>query len=111
MYLQTLLHNKGDTFTALCQLHEVEKLYAFGSVVTDRFDIARSDVDLLVQLSVTDPIEYGEKLLTLWDGLETLFGRRVDLLTPEAINNPYLRKSIEGSKKLIYDRQGQKVLV
>lgn len=111
MYLRTLLHDKADSFTSLCNLHDVDKLYAFGSVVTDRFDITRSDVDLLVQLSVTEPIEYGEKLLSLWDGLETLFGRRVDLLTPEAISNPYLRKSIEGSKKLIYDRQGQKVLV
>lgn len=50
-------------------------------------------------------------LLSFWDSLEILFDRKVDLLTEDSINNPYLKKSIESTKKLIYDGQGEKVFV
>jgi predicted nucleotidyltransferase len=33
----------------------------------------------------------------------------VDLLTKESIHNPYLRKSIESTKVLIYDGQREKI--
>lgn len=96
---------------ALCERHGVARLYAFGSSVTDRFDEATSDVDLLVELPIADPLQRGETLLTLWEELETLFGRRVDLLTPESIRNPYLKKSIEQTRILLYDRQRQEIPV
>ena len=91
------------------QHHKVDKIYAFGSSMTDRFDPEKSDIDLVVKLSIEDPIDYGESLLLFWDELELLFKRKIDLLTDESINNPYLRKSIESTKKLIYDGQGEKV--
>jgi len=96
---------------ALCERHGVARLYAFGSSVTDRFDEATSDVDLLVELPITDPLQRGETLLGLWEELETVFGRRVDLLTPESIRNPYLKKSIEQTRILLYDRQRQEIPV
>ena len=86
-------------------------MYAFGSSVTDHFDSSKSDIDVIVELSLKDPIEYGETLLSLWDNLESFFERKVDLLTDESIQNPYLRKSVELTKQLIYDGQGEKVFV
>jgi uncharacterized protein len=100
---------KHDTLVRLCVSHKVDKLYVFGSAATDHFDPAKSDIDLLVDLTITDPIEYGETLLNLWDCFEVFFGRKVDLLTNESIQNPYLKKEIEDTKKLIYERQGEKV--
>lgn len=35
----------------------------------------------------------------------------IDLLTDSSIHNPYLRKSIDESKILIYDRRSQKVFI
>jgi uncharacterized protein len=111
MILNSLIRANYDNFITLCRLHKVDKIYAFGSSITDHFDPTRSDIDVIVNLDIKDPIEYGETLLSLWDSLEIFFNRKVDLLTDDSINNPYLRKSIEASKKLIYDRQGEKVVV
>ena len=86
-------------------------LYAFGSSVTDRFDSGTSDIDLLVEIDGSDPIERGEKLISLWDSFEDFFHRKVDLLTDSSIRNPFLRKSIDSTKILIYDGSGQKVLI
>jgi hypothetical protein len=91
--------------------HKIDKIYAFGSSVTERFDLEKSDIDLVVSLAVDDPLEYGELLLSLWDSLELFFGRKVDLLTDDSIRNPYLRTNIERTKKLVYDGQGEKIFV
>ena len=109
MNLTSLIHDKYGEFVNLCRHHKVDKIYAFGSSITDHFDPEKSDIDLVVKLSIEDPIDYGESLLSFWDELELLFKRKLDLLTDESINNPYLRKSIESTKKLIYD--GQRKLV
>lgn len=111
MYLNTLTKEKYNDFVDLCRQHKVSKIYAFGSSITDRFDPVKSDIDIVVELDIKDPIEYGETLISLWDNLELLFNKKVDLLTDDSINNPYLRKSIESTMKLIYDGQGEKVFV
>jgi predicted nucleotidyltransferase len=98
-----------DRLYELCQQYRVEKLYVFGSALTDRFDIHTSDIDLIVELQDMPPIEKGETLLILWEKLETLFQRKVDLLTDQPVSNPVLKKQVERSKKLIYDRRSQKV--
>ena len=100
-----------NDFNSLCQEHQVKYLYAFGSSVTDRFDYDKSDIDLLVEIDNNDPIERGEKLISLWDTFELFFNRKVDLLTDPSIRNPFLRKSIDATKILIYDGAGQKILV
>jgi uncharacterized protein len=110
MNIHSIIKGKKSEFFDLCRQHKVDKLYAFGSSVTDHFDPAKSDIDLVVSLDLNDPIEYGEMLLILWDKLESFFKRKVDLLTDESIHNPYLRRSIELTRTLIYDRQGEKVL-
>ena len=111
MNLNSLIKDRYDAFIKLCRQHRVSKIYAFGSSITDHFDPVKSDIDVIVELNIEDPIEYGEALLSIWDALEVFFERRVDLLTEDSIHNPYLRKSIEATKKLIYDGQGEKVVV
>ena len=84
-------------------------MYAFGSSTNDKFDEITSDFDLLVELENKDPIKRGENLIDLWDKLEKIFQRKVDLLTSSSIKNPILRKSIDSSKILIYDGKERKV--
>ena len=100
-----------NDFRDLCIDHQVKSLYAFGSAVTDRFDPVNSDIDLLVEIDNSDPIERGEKLLGLWDKFEAFFNKRIDLLTDSSIKNPILRKNINNTKILIYDGTGQKVFI
>ena len=110
MNLLSLLKEKRVDFTELCRAHQVEIMYAFGSSITDRFNSQTSDIDLVVKVDVADPADRGETLLSLWDQLELLFERKVDLLTEESIKNPYLKGTIERTKRLIYDRSRKEVV-
>jgi uncharacterized protein len=110
MVFPALLKDKND-FVELCKKYRVKHMFVFGSAATPQFDQSKSDIDLIADLLISDPIEYGETLLELWDALENYFGRKVDLLTEESITNPYLKRSIEVSKKMIYDGQREEVFV
>lgn len=105
-----ILKQKKD-FKAICQQHSVKYLYAFGSSTSERFDMSKSDIDLLVEIDDPDPVERGEKLISLWDNFESFFRRKVDLLTDSSIHNPYLRKNIDATKILLYEGEGAKVFV
>jgi uncharacterized protein len=111
MALREEIKSRIESFREICRSHQVRYVYAFGSSVTNRFDEATSDIDLLVDINEPDPVERGEKLLSLWDKLEAFFSRKVDLLTDSSIKNPYLRKSIDATKVLVYDGAAEKVLI
>lgn len=111
MDLTTKLTERRNDFVDLCRSHRVNKIYAFGSSVTQKFDDYKSDIDLLVTLDIEDPIDRGQALLSLWDKLELLFERKVDLLTNDSIQNPYLKSNINRTKKLIYDGEGEEIFV
>ncbi len=98
-------------FSSLCKSHYVKSLYAFGSSITDQFNEDSSDIDLLIEIDIDDPIERGENLMNVWDKLEQFFQRKVDLLTNSSIKNPILRKSIDSTKILIYDGKEQKIAI
>ena len=109
MNLRETIKVRPKEFTSLCESFGVKTLYAFGSSVTDDFNEESSDIDLLIELNTEDPIEKGQNLLDLWDKFEAFFQRKVDLLTSSSIRNPILRKNIDASKILVYDREGLKV--
>ncbi len=111
MDLFSLIKEKRETFANLCRSHKVDKMYAFGSAITDHFNPQTSDIDVVVTIDVDDPVDRGETLLSLWDKLESLFQRKVDLLTEDSIRNPYLKSNIDRTKKLIYDGEREKVFV
>ena len=111
MMLTDEIAKRKEDFENLCADHKVKFLYAFGSSITDRFDPDKSDIDLLVEIDDNDPVERGEKLISLWDTFEDFFHKKVDLLTDSSVRNPFLRKSIDATKVLIYDGSGKKVLI
>jgi len=90
-----------DAIKALCLKYKVKSLFAFGSVITNRFK-SDSDVDLIVDFKDVDLYDYADNYFNLKTSLENVFHREVDLLEDKAINNPYLRKSIDASKQLIF---------
>lgn len=111
MDLMTLIRERYSDFVDLCRTHKVDKIYAFGSSITDHFDPETSDIDVVVKIDIDDPVDRGDALLSLWDKLEALFNRKVDLLTEDSIRNPYLKANINRTKRLIYDGAGEKVFV
>ena len=96
-----LLETYKDQIQKLCKNHKVKSLYSFGSVDTQRFT-KESDVDLMVDFEITDPLEYTDNYFDLKFELERILNRSIDLLESKAIKNPFLRENIDKSKTLIY---------
>ncbi len=86
----------------LCRRHGVERLELFGSAATGRFEPEHSDLDFLVEFRPMSPAEHGAAYLALWEDLETLFGRPVDLVQLTAVENPYFLRIIARSRTLLY---------
>jgi predicted nucleotidyltransferase len=90
-----------NTIKSLCKLHKVKSLYAFGSVLTEKFT-SESDVDLVVDFENIDVLNYGDNYYSLKFSLEDILKRNVDLLEKKALRNPYFIKTLDQNKKLIY---------
>ena len=85
----------------LCNNYKVKQLFAFGSVLNSEFT-KDSDVDLLVDFNISDPIEYAENYFALKFALQELLNRQIDLLEQKALKNKYLVESINNKKKVLY---------
>jgi uncharacterized protein len=84
----------------VCKKYGVEKLYVFGSLATLQFDEKTSDVDFLVSFKSNERI--GMNLLSMLIDLETLLGRKVDLIRERRFENEYFAQSVEATKTLVY---------
>ena len=97
--------NRLETYThdiiKLCETHNVKSLYAFGSVLTDKFN-DQSDIDLIVNFSDVQLLDYADNYFDLKFSLEDTFKRSVDLLEEKAIKNPYFKRAVEKNMQLIY---------
>ncbi len=101
--MQQLLENRKEDLKSICRALKVQRLYVFGSVVSDNFREG-SDIDFLISfpdnLSV---VEYTENYFALHDKLRELFRRDVDIVTERTLSNPYFIESINETKELIYE--------
>jgi predicted nucleotidyltransferase len=96
------IESRRAQLSELCSRMGVRRLEVFGSAARGDFDPASSDIDLLVEF---EPGIEGSALSTyfgLKDELEALFARRVDLVMPSAVRNPYVRAEIDRSRELVY---------
>lgn len=91
-----IIEKNIDKIRALCIKHKVNKLFVFGSVLTDKLNKS-SDIDFIVEFSGVDLYNYADNYFDLKKSLENLLERQVDLLESKAIKNPFLKKSIDSS--------------
>lgn len=85
----------------LCRKYGVRRLVIFGSALTDHFDESRSDVDFLVEFGEASG-GWFEAYFGLREELEALLGRRVDLVAPAALENPYFAASVMKNGREVY---------
>ena len=97
-----------NAIAELCRLHKVERLFVFGSVLTDAFH-EESDIDFLVKFGSVDLYHYFDNYIEFKESLEKLLQRSVDLVEEQTVKNPILKSSIDRNKKLIYGRKDRKV--
>jgi uncharacterized protein len=100
--LLEMIEDRRSELIDLCGRYGVRRLALFGSALRDDFDSGRSDLDFLVEFSTTSPQEHAETYFGLLEDLESLFGRRVDLVELGAVRNPYLRREIEEQQETLY---------
>lgn len=100
MYAQ--LTQKQTEVADLCRSTGARRLDVFGSAVRPDFDPARSDLDFLVEFGDVAPAAYAQAFFSLKAGLETLFGRPVDLLTPSGLTNPFFRQRVVAERQTLY---------
>ena len=100
--LHPLLQRQLPMIIELFKKHKIKNAYAFGSVVTDKFN-EKSDIDLLVNLQDgLDPVVAGGHLWDLQDELREMLHREIDLLTERSLKNPYFIKELNETKLSIY---------
>ncbi|MCO6467242.1 MAG: nucleotidyltransferase domain-containing protein [Bacteroidales bacterium] len=101
-----LIEKHQKELNEACTTHRVEELYVFGSILTDQFSTS-SDIDFIVSISSTDPIEYAEHYFDLKFELEKIFNRKIDLLEQKAIRNKTFENLLNQKKRLVYARRNQ----
>ena len=101
--MQQLLEKRKSELIAICQALSIKRLYAFGSVVSEKFR-DDSDIDFLISFSDNLTVdEYTKNYFTLQYKLRELFKRKIDIVTERTLSNPYFIESINESKQLIYE--------
>ena len=91
-----------DTIDQLCRRYCVRRLELFGSAATGDYRTGVSDLDFLVEFEPSLRESYPDTYFGLLEALEQFFGRPVDLVVSKAVKNPYLLRSVEETKVLIY---------
>jgi uncharacterized protein len=103
-----LINKHKKELDKACSAFKVNELYAFGSILTDKFN-SESDIDFIVSIVSDDPIEYAENYFELKFELERIFSRKIDLLEQKAIRNKSFEKLVDKQKMLVYARRNQGV--
>lgn len=100
--MKAILSQNLEKLKKICRQHKVERLYAFGSVCTDKFN-EQSDIDLIIAFKPRFFDGYVDNFLSLERKLKDLFQRKVDLVAEETLQNPYFIKQIQQTKTAIYE--------
>ncbi len=96
------LREQQPAIAALCQRYGVVRLEVFGSAVGDAFDSAHSDIDFLVSFLPHPTFSRFEQYFGLREDLQALLGATIDLVIAEALQNPYLIRSVNAQRQLLY---------
>lgn len=97
-----LIEQHREAIAALCTRYGVERLDVFGSALdASRFDPERSDIDLLYVFDTRSP-RLADRYFAFVEAMESLLGRRVDLVSDLDITNPYFRQRVERERVVLY---------
>jgi predicted nucleotidyltransferase len=100
--MNPLVAAKQEEIAALCRLYRVRQLELFGSATGKSFDSGRSDLDFLVTFGDLATGQYADAYFGLWEGLEALFGRHIDLVAAKRFANPYFQQAVDATRTPVY---------
>lgn len=85
----------------LCRSLSVKRLELVGSAAREDFHPESSDIDVLIEFDGNQALF--DRYFDLKFGLESIFGRKVDVIQSGAVKNPHLRASLEQDRISIYE--------
>lgn len=97
------VEERAEELRRLCLHYGVLRLDLFGSAVTGRYDLEKSDLDFLVEFQPSAFNAYADAYFGLLEALGRLFERPVDLVVESAIKNPYFLQSVEKTRTPVYE--------
>ena len=97
-----LIEQNRPAVAELCSRFGVQSLEVFGSAANGSFDPSRSDIDFLVEFSPEDAGSLFHRYFGLQEALEKLFKRKIDLVSANALSNPYFIAAVNQSRQPIY---------
>ncbi len=100
--MDRLVEDKRTELDELCRKFRVRRLEFFGSAADGSFDPETSDLDFLVEFLPLKPGEHFDAYFGLLEALEELFQRRVDLVSINAMRNPYFIRRVNQSRIPVY---------
>lgn len=98
-----LIEQHAAEIETLCRHHGVRRLDVFGSAATGEFDPERSDIDFLVDFDPAGEASLFQRYFGLQESLESLFGRKVDMVSASAMKNPYFITEVNRSRQAVYE--------
>ncbi len=90
-----------DKIKKVCIKLHLKKLDLFGSVTTDKFG-PESDIDIIVEFYNEKNENLFDKYFSLKKELTNIFHRPIDIIVERSIKNPFLKQTIDITKKNIY---------
>ncbi len=98
-----MIEQNRESLLILCEKYKVEELYLFGSATGSNFNTTESDLDFAVRFSTEIPVlDMAEYFFGLVNALESLFGRKVDLVSIPALKNPVFIEELNATKVQLY---------
>lgn len=102
--MQTLPNNRiaasAEKVKAFCLKWKVNELSLFGSILREDFR-PDSDIDILIKFAPDTKWSLFD-LPRMQAELTTILGRNVDLVDVRGLKNPFRRKEILSTKKVVY---------
>lgn len=97
-----IIEERLNEIIALCKVHNVKSIALFGSAARNSMN-EDSDIDFLVQFSEEiEVLYYADNYFSFLDKLETLLGKKIDLVSRKSLKNPILIEEIDRSKIDLY---------
>jgi len=100
--MNDLIEQNIEKLQEICRKNSVVDLYIFGSALTNEFS-DQSDLDFAYVLKDDlSPIEYGDAFFGLLEDLQSLFNRKIDLVSYRVVKNPIFKQELDRTKKSLY---------
>lgn len=100
--MHALIEHHRQQIADLCRKYGVRRLEAFGSILREDFDLAGSDVDIVVDFDTQAAGSRLHRYFGFKAEMESLLARPVDLVELAAMPDTRLKRIIQRSKVPVY---------